>query len=710
MEFDHQARATKHTLNSLSQLGFVIGSFPLWWNPDKKGGEGGKDGFAMFDRKNPRVDYRLNGHAVITGKKSNITVIDIDDMTVPHNVELSALCDRHCKLIQETKKGRHYFFKYTPAFTDKNSKKLKFDIKTESSTSNPGLIMVAPSWYKIGEQQYDYKFITPLVAPEEMPLEVINKIQSLITKNIEGASKELLSESGHHEDIPITESIIVRLLEGLSQERAEEYDDWIRIGLILKNSGFAEKLYHKFSKRSVLYSAPEVANKWNSFPTKRNGAVTMRTLWWWLKQDNEALFKELSAEARESQGLFAKMVEKFNEEHFFFVPGASVVSINKDKLDFYTPKQAGDTFNAYYKLTDEMFPKGTKVPKFIPAWVDSPLRRNITKMTLKPSSDPQVYSTFKGFGFQAEPEDERDVSRGLELLSMMIQNVCNYEEETYQYVISYFAHMLQYPWDLPGVALVISGPGGIGKDTFGHFIGRILGEQLYANYNDMSQYFSTHDTLKLNRLLIHAEDVNAKITHDKSDELKAIITAENITVNPKGQQPYRVENYARYYLTTNSELGVKLETTGNRRYVLIEGSDKLAGKTEFWNEMYEWLNGPNASALRKKFGDMLMAHDLTGFNVRKIPMTEHKRVMEQVTRPAFEVWFEEWDGAKALTTDLITDFHKMCSDRKYAVLPSLMSFCKAMARKASHKEVSSIRIGPKRLAGWEKASLINDEI
>ena len=88
--------------------------------------------------------------------------------------------------------------------------------------------------------------------------------------------------------------LLTKVLMGLNDKRASEYDDWIKTGMIAFNEGLPVKVWDDWSKskykRYKKGSKRDCAEKYKTF-TK--GKLTQATLWKWLKEDNIALFKEL---------------------------------------------------------------------------------------------------------------------------------------------------------------------------------------------------------------------------------------------------------------------------------------------------------------------------------------------------------------------------------------------------------------------------------
>lgn len=76
--------------------------------------------------------------------------------------------------------------------------------------------------------------------------------------------------------------------------RWDNYDDWLKIGLICYNEKLSLELWDSLSKKSKAYEKGACAAKWASFAKERNGRkLSQATLWKWLKVDNPTAFYSL---------------------------------------------------------------------------------------------------------------------------------------------------------------------------------------------------------------------------------------------------------------------------------------------------------------------------------------------------------------------------------------------------------------------------------
>jgi hypothetical protein len=88
-------------------------------------------------REYDKSGSNATGFALVTGAKSGVTAIDIDDPDTPNNKRLMRLMS-DCTLVARTKKGFHYVFKYDVRILQTAGDKL-------DTRNDGGCIFVAPS-------------------------------------------------------------------------------------------------------------------------------------------------------------------------------------------------------------------------------------------------------------------------------------------------------------------------------------------------------------------------------------------------------------------------------------------------------------------------------------------------------------------------------------------------------------------------------------
>jgi P4 family phage/plasmid primase-like protien len=301
----------KTQIDFLNNFNFIYGSFKLDYIQSK---DNKYCKIPTYIKKwkvqsNSFYDSKYNGIYVLTGSKSNIFVIDIDDeFKCP---KLKNLLDDDCNLIVKTKKGFHYYYEYDSNINQSNQySKHGFDIRSDG-----GLIYSPPTYY------YDENNIIIKYEFIKTPINnIINKIDITIKKYLLELIKDCENNSKKHKmkkvikDIEIIKEVkkmkdnfdteyIKRLLKdkpeykdqlkeslndiitNMKYENHDSYIDWIKIGMGLKNfSLYGLSLWHKISSQSPKYNSQELEKQFNGFNNIND--IGYGSFLYWLKEDN----------------------------------------------------------------------------------------------------------------------------------------------------------------------------------------------------------------------------------------------------------------------------------------------------------------------------------------------------------------------------------------------------------------------------------------
>jgi len=191
------------------------------------------------------------------------------------------------------------------------------------------------------------------------------------------------------------------------------------------------------------------------------------------------------------------------------------------------------------------------------------------------------------------------------------------------YVLDYLAHMIQHPFEKPDTCIVIYGVKGLGKDFLLSQITKyVVGHVHCASYDRMAQMFDHYDVARLNCTLIHAQEVTPDETRKYYSTLQSMITADTLTVNPKGAKAISYKNCHRMILTTNHPSCVS-RADEERRYFQVTASTKFKGQFDFWSETDKLLNNAEGGAVVYNY---LKTRNIDGppspFNPRRFPQSE----------------------------------------------------------------------------------------
>lgn len=225
-----------------------------------------------------------------------------------------------------------------------------------------------------------------------------------------------------------------------------------------------------------------------------------------------------------------------------------------------------------------------------------------------------------------EEYNERD-EEIFKAYNSLVALICKGDEKKAIYDTSYFAHIIQKPYELPRVAMTYSGKEGAGKDTKINFIMKwIVGMTYCSTYTKTEELFEKHNIGRLNKLIVKIEEPIRKVCVDKQDTLKAFITSTTSDFNPKNVRvPIVVDNTNRLFFTTNYGCPFAI-TENDRRMALFDVSSERIKDKEYWNWIYNTLDNAYAG---KVIGNFLASVDISNFNTTDIFPSEYMDVIKE---------------------------------------------------------------------------------
>lgn len=253
------------------------------------------------------------------------------------------------------------------------------------------------------------------------------------------------------------------------------------------------------------------------------------------------------------------------------------------------------------------------------------------------------YNTWRGFRLKPKPGNWSLFRQHLKDV------VCRGNDAYFNYLLDYFAHMVQYPGRLPGVALVIRGMQGTGK-TIIYKMFELLFHPFNAVLVEDPQRITGHFNWHLaDKILVCADEALFARNQELPGILKSRISAEKMLFEPKGVDAINLHNYVRLIIISNHEHVFHAEAD-ERRYFVLETAETYAqrpGDSE-----------TAAAARRKAYFDpisMQMLHDggaeammhdlqhrnLSAFDPRIFPETPFLARQKELSRQPHEQWWAD---------------------------------------------------------------------
>ena len=226
-----------------------------------------------------------------------------------------------------------------------------------------------------------------------------------------------------------------------------------------------------------------------------------------------------------------------------------------------------------------------KEGKVVQAWWESKQRLGFTGYTFaptKPAPPPQspVLTAFEeekylngwcGLAIQPHPNWRDADAESLELLEMwkghMLEVWANDDKEKYNFIIQWFAKLLAFPDELPGVAMYIIGEKGVGKNVAADIFLQIFGDEHSAVVVGSQALTDQFNIRFMGVKYCVANEVSFQEGGIKS-RMKSMVTEKACEYNGKYLQPEKQDNLMGICMLTNSDTGLPAggDGGGERRY------------------------------------------------------------------------------------------------------------------------------------------------
>ena len=330
----------------------------------------------------------------------------------------------------------------------------------------------------------------------------------------------------------------------------------------------------------------------------------------------------------------AKLLEELNQK-FAIVPTGNkftIVNETENETMFLAPSDFRLALqNRFATDSSGKFPKQVQVSTW---WLTHPERREYKSVDFLPIAETPygVFNMWKGFAVQPKGGLE-NIPLFHELLDEVI---CSGNEKCALYLWSWLAHMVHFPKEKPGVAVVLrSDAQGVGKSCFAEYVGSLLGRHFRTVTHGRHIHGNFNSHLKDTLMLFGDEAVWGG---DRSTEsiLKQLITEPSMIIEMKGKDVFEVRSYLRLMLATNSEWAAPVSLT-DRRYFVLDVSESRRNDYDFFKKLEdEQINGGSEALLQT-----LMDYDLSDFEVRSIPETPARLDQKFLSMKVVEKWWLE---------------------------------------------------------------------
>lgn len=345
----------------------------------------------------------------------------------------------------------------------------------------------------------------------------------------------------------------------------------------------------------------------------------------------------------EDDGKEKSYLHKLNEEFALLFEDGGHAILQETVDEKGRPKVKFMTEASFKRMfSPKLVGEGRKAKSYAEIWLDWKSRREFKGLCFKPEqlASNGYYNLWRGFTVSAQSYDtsSNESRMGFDMfMEHAEKNVCGGDKELFEWLMGYFAHMIQRPWERPLTTIVFRGSKGVGKNAVIDRIGKLLGSGHYLVAHD-GRYLTSNFNGHLDSCLCLVLD-EAFWSGDKSAEgkLKGITTQEEIMIERKGKEPYQVDNLARLVVIGNEDWLVPA-SFDERRYAVFDVGEGRKQDQNFFETMRILMDEKGGLSI---LIDYLKKFDLSKVNVNKAPNTE--ALMEQKIAsldPFDQFWFD----------------------------------------------------------------------
>lgn len=471
-----------------------------------------------------------------------------------------------------------------------------------------------------------------------------------------------------------------RKLDGLTEEDFEEavmtipnkgdgqpYDTYVEMLFAIKfetdgsDDGLA--LAHRWASQSDKYEPADLDRRWDSVHNDKS-ASRMKTGRFILKLAQDAGY-EMPAQTD-----IGRAIQRINRDHAFVVMGGRHKIVYETRaddgvsgLDFLEER----TFRA--KFVNEKYevpaptkgePDKVKDTSIGDIWFASKLRRQyINGVAFEPNlakAKAGIYNLFGGFA--VPPSRHADPYKYCWRVEDHVYEVlANGNEAHGDWIMAWFAQILQEPWNKLGTALVLAGKPGTGKSIVGDIMRLILG-RYQASASRPEDILTKFNSALSTALMVQMEEAFWAGTKELEGTLKHLITTSSLRMELKGVDAIESHNYTRILLTSNNKWVVPAGLD-ERRFAAFWVSEKRMQDKPHFQKMWDQMANGGIAAWHQR----LREFDRSKVDLRQIPMTPLLArqklesappmalfALDLITEESREVW-PEHDGSARIECD-----------------------------------------------------------
>jgi len=457
------------------------------------------------------------------------------------------------------------------------------------------------------------------------------------------------------------------------------YNDWVNIGMICYNNFDGDetglKFWNDYSKLDDSGSYEGLAKltlKYNSFGNSIGKKLTYKTLVHWnlldfpIKNKYEQWYNENT------------LIENMNKECCYYTQSGDIIYFN-DKVFLRNKKSITMDFYSKFKFKI-IIGKSEKEINPFNLWLNHIDRKNVDTIIFNPTGECQDNEFNIWRGFKIEKTGVCDQEKIQKWLNHIKNIWADGDLKTYDYILNWFAKILQTPWKKNNICLVLHSVEGVGKSLILDMIGKIIGTDYYYSTSSLKHILGDFNGDAEGKILVNLNETNWGGDKKMVGSFKEFITDSTIVINKKGIQSYSISNFSNTIITTNEEWIVNINDQ-DRRFNLRECRNE-----KFEVQYYKDI----AKTDLQEIANFLYNRDISDYDSRDFEKSDLHKEQIQMNMNSVEIFWENLKNNEGLNDyktyenwSVKSDFYKSYVESvsgTHSVIYSNMAFWRTLQK------------------------------
>ena len=253
---------------------------------------------------------------------------------------------------------------------------------------------------------------------------------------------------------------------------------------------------------------------------------------------------------------------------------------------------------------------------------------------------------YQGIRAKLLSKDQIDMNK-IQIFLDHVSHMNNGEKAPTKYTLDWQASMFQKPAEKNQTALIFNGDQGSGKNLYWQILigEKIIGKAHYGYVNDLDSLTAQFNSLNCNKILSIADEVTFGGGYKQNNKIKSLISQAWQKFEQKYSDAVMMDDFTNYIFFSNQDWVIRIEKS-DRRFLVQRV--KNIPSSAYFDKLWEAVNDEERVNM---FYTYLMHRDLTGVDLRKIPMTEEKRAMKIYSMDSLELFVDEIKENRVLRSD-----------------------------------------------------------